>query len=204
MKKILFYPDRAFYSIPELEKRLRFKYLSQIAFETEEKRDEILSRGMEKWKNQEISNDALEMGRKFHEEIETGTLPKVSIRWINRRIGYGLFAEEKIAVGQYAGEYTGIVRENNRRYFEPINNYCYEYPVPDYIGRNFVTDATSGNLTRFINHSNRPNLKPVHVFLHGFFHLILVAIQEIRKGEQLFYEYGPSYWYIRKRPADMY
>jgi len=63
--------------------------------------------------------------------------------------------------------YKVEVRENNRRYFEPLNNYCYEYPVPDSIGRSFVIDATQGNLTRFINHSYEPNLKPKYAFLKG-------------------------------------
>ena len=39
-----------------------------------------------------------------------------------------LTAEEEIPPRTYVGEYTGIVRKNNRRYFTPMNNYCYEYP----------------------------------------------------------------------------
>ncbi len=118
-------------------------------------------------------------------------------------MGYGLFAEEEIPESFFVGEYTGIVRENNRRYFEPLNNYCYEYPIPDSIGRSFVIDATHGNLTRFINHSFQPNLKAGYAFLDGFYHCIFIAIRSIAKGSQLTYNYGQTYWYIRTPPKDI-
>ena len=122
------------------------------------------------------------------------------MRWIDEDVGYGLYAEEAIEAGEYVGEYTGTVRRNDRRYFEPLNNYCYEYPVLDEIGRSFVIDATRGNATRFINHSFDPNLKPIHVFVEGFYHLIFIAIKRIEKGYQLAYDYGVNYWYVRNPP----
>ena len=101
------------------------------------------------------------------------------------------------------GEYTGIVRENVRIYFAPLNNYCYEYPVPDALGRSFVIDATRGNFTRFINHSRAPNLKPVYAFFDGFYHLIFLSLKEIQKGEQLSYDYGRNYWLLRSDPEEL-
>lgn len=187
------------HSIPELEKGLKFKYLSQISFESEEEKREILERG----KSGLISPKALELGKKYQPQIESGYLASSSVRWIGKEVGWGLFAEEKIARGKFFGEYTGIVRRNDRLYFAPLNNYCYEYPVADTIGRSYVTDGTDGNLVRFINHSSRPNLKPFHVYLDGFYHLVLVALRTIEKGEQLSYEYGARYWYLRKRPLDL-
>jgi SET domain-containing protein len=105
--------------------------------------------------------------------------------------------------GIYIGEYTGVVRENRRVYFAPLNNYCYEYPVPDGIGKNYVIDATKGNFTRFINHSYEPNLKPVYAFLDGFYHLIFLSLRVIQKGEQLCYDYGRHYWVIRPVPEEL-
>lgn len=187
-------------SILELEKRIPFKFLSCISFETLEDQADILARGQAKYQNNLVALESLELGKKFIEKIETAYLPQVSVRWISDLVGYGLFSEEEIAAGSYVGEYTGIVRRNDRRYFEPLNNYCYEYPVDDEIGRSFVIDATQGNLTRFINHSSCPNLRPVHVFYNGYYHLIFIALRLIQKGEQLSYDYGESYWYLRDRP----
>jgi hypothetical protein len=188
-------------TIPELEKRIPFKFLASITFETSEDQADILARGQAKHQNNLVSLESLELGKKFIEKIETAYIPQVSVRWVSDLVGYGLFAEEEIAARSYVGEYTGIVRRNNRRYFEPLNNYCYEYPVEDEIGRSFVIDATQGNLTRFINHSSSPNLKPIHVFYEGYYHLIFIALRLIQKGEQLSYDYGESYWYLRSSPT---
>jgi SET domain-containing protein len=198
MKSVQVHPDGLFYSIPELEEKIPFKYLSSLMFEDQA---EVLARGQDKHQNNQVSLESQKLGKKFIEKIEAAYIPLVSVRWISDQVGYGLFAEEEITLGSYVGEYTGIVRRNDRRYFEPLNNYCYEYPVDDEIGRSFVIDATQGNLTRFINHSSHPNLKPIHVFYGGYYHLIFIALQQIKKGEQLSYDYGENYWYLRSSPV---
>lgn len=182
---------------------LRFTYLPQIAFQSEAERRDILRRGLAELEKGNVPAAARALGQKYKEKIESDYAPQVSIRHINERVGYGAFAEEPIKKGEFVGEYVGIVRENMRIYFAPLNNYCYEYPVPDFIGRSFVIDASSGNFTRFINHSKRPSLKPYYAFYEGFYHLIFFALRKIEIGEQLTYEYGPSYWYIRSRPEEL-
>ena len=63
----------------------------------------------------------------------------------------------------------------------------------------FVIDAEKGgNLTRFINHSDQPNLEPIGVFWKGSLHIILRSLKKIQKGEQLTYDYGADYWSRRK------
>jgi len=195
------HPEGIFYTIAELETRIPFKFLPFITFESLEDQADILARGQAKHQNRQVSPESQKLGKKFIEKIEAAYIPQVSVRWISEQVGYGLFAEEEIAQGSYVGEYTGIVRRNDRRYFESMNNYCYEYPVDDEIGRSFVIDATQGNLTRFINHSSRPNLKPIHVFYGGYYHLIFVALRPIQKGEQLCFDYGENYWYLRGAPV---
>ncbi len=202
MQKTLLYPDGGFYSIEELEKRLGFTYLPHNAFEAPHDRQDIRERGIDKWKKGEIPLEAEELGRRFIQEIELAALPAVSIRWIQDEVGYGLFAEKDLAAGTYAGEYTGIVRKNDRH--GELNNYLYEYPIPDPIGRSFVIDATQGHLTRFINHSFTPNLKPIHVFHDGFYHLIFLALHPILKGAQLTFNYGKNYWYVREPPLPLF
>jgi uncharacterized protein len=193
------FPDGRFYTIEELEIHLNFKFLSQIDFETIADSREIRKKGIEKLKNNKVNKKSRALGNKFFKQIKIAYIPDVSIRSLEN-IGYGLFSEQNLYAGNYVGEYTGIIRKNDRRYFEPLNNYCYEYPVFDHIGRSFVIDATKGNLTRFINHSFNPNLKPVYAFYEGFYHLIFLALRDIKKGTQLCYNYGQNYWNIRERP----
>lgn len=167
---------------------------NSFTFESPAEREDIRARGIDKWKSGGVVED-----RTYEKEIESGYMPKVSVRLVNEEVGHGLYAEEEIGEGAYVGEYTGMVRANDRHW--EFNNYLYEYPVPDPIGRSFVIDATAGNLTRFINHSYTPNLKPVHVFFDGFYHLIFIALRTIGVGEQLCYDYGRSYWYVRSQPS---
>lgn len=181
-----------------------FELLTQIAFNSAKEKRDILSRGLKELRKGNVSAEALEMGEKYRKNIESADAPKISIRFINEQVGHGVFAEENLKADRYIGEYTGIVRENVRIYFVPLNNYCYQYPVLDRTGRHFVIDATKGNFTRFINHSYTPNLKPVYAFIDGFYHLILISLRAIRKGEQLSYEYGPQYWYIRPPPEALH
>ena len=198
-RKFLLYPGGSLNSIPELEEKLNFKFLPHIVFESLKEKRDIRARGLKKLANNEISQEALDLGNRFISNIDASYISNVSVRWINKEVEYGLFAEEDLDIGSYVGEYTGVVRKNDRRYSEPLNNYSYKYPVLDDNGRNFVIDATQGHLTRFINHSYAPNLKPIHVFHDGFFHLIFLVIQPIKKGSQLFYNYGSTYWYLRKK-----
>jgi hypothetical protein len=202
LRKFKFFPDQLFLTIPELEKRLNYRHVPLNEFESPTEMEEVRQKGLAQEKAGQISPLSIKWGKKFHKDILSSYIPNVSIRWVHPSIGYGLFAEENIKKGAYVGEYTGVVRQNNRRYFEPLNNYCYEYPVPDEIGRNYVIDATAGCLTRFINHSARPNLTPTHVYWDGFYHLIFTACESISPGCELLFDYGETYWYLRNPPVD--
>jgi SET domain-containing protein len=64
-----------------------------------------------------------------------------------------------------------------------------------------VIDAEEkGNFTRFINHSDEPNLTSRWIVVDGIYHVILFANQLIPKGTQLTYDYGPNYWSQRPGP----
>ena len=159
------YPEGGSYTIEELERKLGFKHLVRNIFED---REEVYRRGLET----EVDLKQKELGKRYIDRIESAYMPKVSIHDLGKKVGYGLFAEERIIDGAYVGEYTGLVRKNDRRYCTPMNNYCYEYPILDELDRSYVIDATDGNLTRFINHSYHTNLKPLHVYYKGYFNLI--------------------------------
>lgn len=177
-----------------------YRHIPLNEFESPAEMEEIRQKGLEQEKKGQVLKRALQLGKKYHTKILSSYIPHVSVRWVNPSVGHGLFAQELIRKGLYVGEYTGIVRQNNRRYLEPLNNYCYEYPVADDIGRSYVIDATAGCLTRFINHSKTPNLDPFHAYWEGFYHLIFIANKNIAPGEQLTFNYGETYWYIREKP----
>ena len=157
---------------------------------------------------QEILTRSLE----YHSQSKVPIIPissvqfptkKISTKFINDTVGEGLFTEEKIESGQYIDKYTGLLRRNNRRYGYPMNNYCYQYPVPDKNDINFVIDGTSGNLTRYINHSNHPNIKPHYAFYEGYYHVLFFALETISPGTQLTFNYGKTYWYTRGLPQEL-
>ena len=186
-----------------LEKKFQFKYLTKSVFESEEKQSDLLLRGKLALEEGKIAKSAIAMGEMYRTQIELHYFPKVHVYCIDAQIGCGLFADEKVFSHQYVGEYTGLVRENNRRYCGGLNNYCYEYPIADDLGRSHVIDATDGSYARFINHSSKPNLKPTYAFIDGLYHLIFIALRDIDLGEQFCYDYGPSYWYIRSAPLPL-
>ena len=62
-------------------------------------------------------------------------------------------------------------------------------------GETFCIDANRyANLARFINHSCRPNVVPVKVFAEHqdlrFPHIALFACRDIKKGDELGFDYG--------------
>ena len=194
--------DEKFYTLHELQSHVGFFYLPKISFASSRDEKEVKKKGLFQLKNHKVCNKSQKLGKKYINLIENAYISKVSIRRLSENLGYGLFLEENLDAGSYVGEYTGIVRKNDRRYFEPLNNYCYEYPVLDSIGRSYVIDATQGNLTRFINHSYQPNLQPIYVFHEGFYHVIFITLHPIKKGSQLCFNYGKNYWYLRGNPID--
>lgn len=164
--------------------------------------EEIRQKGVQKFEAGEVTEEQLLRGLLYRREIEQNTLPAVSLRACGEKVGWGLFAEKDLGKEAFVGEYTGIVRKNDEH--GTINNYLYGYPVLDDIGRQYVVDAkVEGNLLRFINHSKTPNLKPLYAFLDGFYHVILLTIQPIKKGDQLSYDYGDLYWYVRSPPENL-
>lgn len=182
---------------------INYRHIPLIEFESPADEEHVRQKGLEQEEKGEVPSSALKLGKKYHTKILSSYIPAVSVEWVHPAVGSGLFAREIIKKGQYVGEYTGVVRRNDRRYFEPLNHYCYEYPVPDEIGRSFVIDATAGCLTRFINHSSTPNLSSHYAYWDGFYHLIFLALRQIEPGEQLFFDYGETYWYIREKPVEI-
>lgn len=139
------------------------------------------------------------LGKLHAKAIDQGSVPDVTIRWIHEKIGYGLFADRAFAKWEFIGEYTGILRRR-ALFFPDINDYCFMYPREWISMRAYTIDSEKqGNYTRYINHSDTPNMESVSVYHGGMFHIIFRTIQEIPAGTELTYDYGDIYWRGRRK-----
>ncbi|MBI2743236.1 MAG: SET domain-containing protein-lysine N-methyltransferase [Chlamydiales bacterium] len=139
------------------------------------------------------------LGALFADDIERGAHNDFVIRWIDGKVGYGVFATKDMAPFAFVGEYTGEVRKRVRD--DKRNSYCFTYLIGDEKKSSYIIDAEKkGNITRFINHSDTPNLEPISVFSGGVMHVILLTRTWIQKGQQLTYDYGEDYWKKREKP----
>ncbi len=138
------------------------------------------------------------LGLKYRAEIQEGRVANLSIQWINKKIGYGVFAQQLLPPSFYIGEYTGRVRRLSRLHPDH-NGYCFHYPTRFFSWKYFVIDALhEGNELRFINHSRSPNLTPAWALDRGLLHLLLFTTRTVAKGEELTFDYGEDYWLRRK------
>lgn len=133
-------------------------------------------------------------GLSFREAIFQGQFAPCEIRWIDPVLGYGVFAKETLPPRTYISNYSGQITEIAPPSATP-NSYWFRYLTKEQCRRNFIIDALPvGNEGRFINHSDQPNLERNWAFDRGLLHLIFWTQREVKKGEQLTYNYGESYW----------
>jgi hypothetical protein len=157
--------------------------------------------------------DALEMGYvdtesrwlgSLHaEEVRNHSVADVSIRWIDETLRYGLFAERRLAAGDYIGEYTGVVRRIGLL-SRDINDYCYAYPTSAKYRRKHVIDAQQkGNEMRYINHGDSPNGESIGALCDGLLHVIVRAARDISAGTQVTCDYSDFFWSRRVRVPNL-
>jgi uncharacterized protein len=149
-----------------------------------------------------IARENHEWGDQYSYQLWNGVAAPMCVKWIDEVFGYGAFADEDIPAGSFVGEYTGIVRRLFRRYPDP-NGYCLRYPTRFWCFKYFVVDALQeGNTTRFINHSDTPNLEPRCFVDRGLLHQVLMSSSPISKGMQLTFDYGSDYWLKRRKDLE--
>lgn len=175
------------------------RYLSQLTFQdwTVEKWIRRQCRHVEKEGRVDFCSKWL---GSFHQEALTkGREKDVTIRWIDEKIGYGIFANRPFSQWEFIGEYTGILRRR-RLIYPNLNDYCFMYPSEWVSLKAHTIDSEKeGNFTRFINHSDRPNLESIALFQDGIYHVVFRAAQPIPSGAELTYHYGDVYWKRRKK-----
>lgn len=104
------------------------------------------------------------------------------------RHGRGVFATRRIPARTVIIKYTGELishAEGDRRY--PSDPGAEEHTFLLTLDDDRVIDANvGGNAARYVNHSCEPNVEPIAFGEHMW----LVAIRDIRPGEELSYDYA--------------
>lgn len=185
-------------SMKGFEKSLGICYRPFLTFSSYSLLKEVISQCPYILRSSVLASDNAEWSKMYHHEVMTGKTASIYVKWINQEMGYGVFAEKEIFAGTFIGEYTGIVRYLSRKHPDH-NPYCFHYPTKWWSLKYFVIDALrEGNLTRFINHSQRPNIHPLCLVDRGLLHQVFVASRLIKKGEQITFDYGKDYWLKRQ------
>lgn len=182
------------FSEPERLPVATLEYLSHPVFESYGVLKEVLTRTKKAKEEDEIPTEKIWMGIYFDNEIRKQLNPAVNVRYIDDAVGWGVFAAQKIPVCSFVGEYTGYVEVRKPRHLKD-KYYCIRYPSWQMWKKRFVIDGErKGNFTRFINHSDKPNLSLQSVFYKGLSRMIFVSTEEIFEGTQLTFDYGDIFW----------
>ena len=185
------------YSQEAFEQFFGITYLTELAFSTESFKQKVQKNIPWLLRYTVLGYEQRRLGAYLRHKLASGIIPDVSIRWIDDVRGYGLFAEADFEADTFIGEYVGRVRQI-KRFHPDINGYCMHYPSAFFSYNYFVIDAKeAGNVTRFMNHSSQPNLKPLCVLDRNLLHVVFYTTRKVSKGEELTFNYGRDYWRTR-------
>lgn len=182
------------YDEKRFEQIFGIQYIKKLEFADFEVEQLVKNQCQKVMKKNRIGQNAKWLGSLYASKIESEYAPKVAIKWIHESIGYGVYALEDISAWQFIGEYAGVLRR--RKILIPdLNDYCFMYPEIGLRLKNVTIDSKEkGNFTRYINHSDHPNIESIAVFTEGYYRIIFRSIKAIKAGTELSYDYGDIYW----------
>jgi len=187
------------YTKKDFENLMEIHYLPKLIFDRHwiEKRIEKLC--IRAAKDGFLPRESIWFGHFYEKEIKSHYIPDVYLKWIDLVKEFGLFANKDLPKAAFLGEYTGIVKKH-KKIMDDRNPYLFEYSV-GYKKTPYTIDAREqGSLIRFVNHSFKPNVTPLSVYLDGSVHIIFKTNRDVQKDEELTYDYGPVYWKKRENP----
>ncbi|MEN9654785.1 MAG: hypothetical protein RL235_897 [Chlamydiota bacterium] len=189
-------------SVEEFEAKTKARFIPSLIVLRPQDETTIRSKIAALHKKGELTKSQLWRGHYYQAEINRPPMPDVYLRWIDPILGWGVFARRAFKKWEYISEYTGILRK--RRWRDRKNSYCFEYIYVSGEKTPFTIDAEEqGGISRYINHSQNPNLTSMLATLDNFSHILLVAARDIAPHEQLTYDYGPLYWAKREKPIEI-
>ncbi|MBK7106472.1 MAG: SET domain-containing protein-lysine N-methyltransferase [Ignavibacteriae bacterium] len=125
---------------------------------------------------------------KWHESFEI----KISSK---EGAGRGVFTKRKILKGEHIGYYTGKILNAKQITREPFVSSLFILQVTK---DHFIYgEGKESNFVSFINHSNKPNAELV--VSTRWKKARIVAIKNIKIGEEIFYNYSDEYWRILEK-----
>lgn len=187
------------FDFKEFESLTGVKYLSELEFENRRVLRQIREQCNRAFEGGCIDEKRQWLGALYGKDIQNRHIADVYINWVNKKIGYGLFAERDLKAWEFIGEYTGLVKERDI-IFCNINDYCFSYPTSPLNFKKHTIDAQDmGNETRYANHSDFPNCESISVFYNGTIHIIIRSIKEIPAHSQITYNYKDLYWRSREK-----
>ncbi len=188
-----------------MEKDLNIIYLPSLKVVATELADHDIKKDLEYKANPPLNN---KLEGLYGVLIDQAYTAPMFVKWVNKTVQYGVFADADIKRGDMVCEYTGILcRDDND---DEENGYIWDYPTSLYEhveGKKrrkkikYCIDALkSGNFARFINHTIRKyqNVGVQMVPRNNLWHVIYIAKKDIKKGQQLLTYYGTQYWRDRQ------
>jgi len=104
-------------------------------------------------------------------------------------MGKGIRAKKGLEKGMEIGCYLGELKSSGDR-----SDGVYDFA---YALKGFYVDGKNGSLMSFCNHSDRPNVDVIwrmHNVGNDELHLVFRLNRDVKKGEELFIDYGEEYW----------
>lgn len=190
-------PDPVFQKHFQIRSKIRYMYDVGIEKGLEEKFHRAWRRFYKTYKPEKTNRHKRFDG--FFERVRKGSFAetnsdRVAIRYINKTIGYGVFAKKDIAPYSILNHYTGLIRLDKT--IDPENDSTFTFSdFPKYA----IEALSQGNWTRFMNHGKErapeTNVTPWEHYIPEGPRIIFTASHRgIKKGEQLLYSYGDLYW----------
>ncbi|XP_041833038.1 uncharacterized protein LOC121634460 [Melanotaenia boesemani] len=142
-----------------------------------------------------------------HVISQTDKTSKLEVKYINAVKGRGIFAKTSIYKEEFVVEYRGEritedEAERRRRVYHPD---CAAFMFAfKWQGKTWCIDASreDGSLGRLINDDHKqPNCRMKKITVNGKPHLCLFALNEIKKGEEITYDYGGTDCPWRTQPS---
>ncbi len=200
MKKI----DKKLYA-DDIQELLGIEYLPALKIAASELAECDVKKDLEYKANPPL-NDKLEA--QYGPLLDKQYAIPMYVKWVNKTVEYGVFADVDLERGDMVCEYTGVLCRDDTD--DDENAYIWDYPTIRYEhveGKKrrkkvkYCIDALkSGNFARFINHTVRKhqNVGVQIVPRNNVWHVVYVAKKKIKKGQQLLTYYGTQYWRDRQ------
>ncbi len=176
--------------------KTKIKYISDVFVEEKHQ-----SNFLKKWKKfYNYRKDNLSPSRKkqiknfinsFDEEKYKRSINKlITIKYISKDMGYGVFAKKNIPPYKILDHYAGLLRPD--RAISDDNDSAFSFIK--FLGY-CIDGKKQGNWTRFMNHSDKTNVVVWEYFTSKGPRIFFSAgCHGIKKGKQLTYSYGDYYW----------